>query len=584
VITTQLAAQRLPREPGHPAVRLRWALIAAVAGGLLLTGAFPPFGFWPLAAVGPAVLVLAIYGRGLRASFLIGLVFGLAFFTPLLCWLINLAWYAWIALAIAESLILGVLTIGQRLLLRLPGWPLAVAGWWVLVEGVRDRWPWGFPWGRLAMSQANAPTKGWTAVGGAPLLSFLVALAGGTLAWLVLTAVRPGGGAAGGRAKGKLKGLAVPALSLVAAAGLALAGGALPVDPVGNVPTAVVAAIQGNVPRATSLVAQLNDTMVTQNHADATITLAREVASGRLPAPDLVIWPENSTDLDPGLYPSIYDAIAGAVAAINRPVLVGAVLQNPLRNAGQLWLPGRGPVAIYVKRQLVPFGEYIPFRGLLSKITSLTQLQPVNFTPGHNNVVFRIGKIRLGDAICYEIGFDNLVRSDITDGANLLTEQTNDATFERDGQVGETEQQLAIARIRAVESDRAVVVASTTGISAIIAPDGRLITSSDTWRQAILEARVPLITHRTLADQVGPWPEYVIIILTVLACAAALFRRPGAGRPGAGRPDTGRPGAGRPGASQAGAGQPGTGQLSAGQPGAAKAADQDLPDNPGANA
>jgi apolipoprotein N-acyltransferase len=103
--------------------------------------------------------------------------------------------------------------------------------------------------------------------------------------------------------------------------------------------------------------------------------------------------------------------------------------------------------------------------------------------------------------------------------------QTNDATFERDGQTGETGQQLAMARIRAVEHDRAVVVASTTGYSAIIAPDGQLITSSGTWQQAELEARVPLVSYTTLADRVGPWPEYVIVVLTVAALAYAAIRQ-----------------------------------------------------------
>ena len=176
-----------------------------------------------------------------------------------------------------------------------------------------------------------------------------------------------------------------------------------------------------------------------------------------------MIWPENTTDLDPGLNPVIYATIQSTVDAIGRPVLVGAVLQNPRRNAGQLWLPRRGPVAVYVKRQLVPFGEYIPFRGLLSHITSLTALQPVNYTPGHKAVVFRVGKVRLGDVICYEVGFDALVRSEVTAGANLLAVQSNDADFELDGQLGESGQQVAMARIRAIESDRAVVYASTTG-------------------------------------------------------------------------------------------------------------------------
>jgi apolipoprotein N-acyltransferase len=149
------------------------------------------------------------------------------------------------------------------------------------------------------------------------------------------------------------------------------------------------------------------------------------------------------------------------------------VLQDSLRSAGQLWLPGRGPTAVYAKRQLVPFGEYIKFRGPLARLTPLTALQPHDFTPGHRAVVFRAGKVRLGDVRCYEVGFDDLVRSEVAAGANLLAVQSNDATFEADGQAGETGQQLAMARIRAVESDRSVIYASTTAVSAIIAPTAR---------------------------------------------------------------------------------------------------------------
>ncbi|HWG14361.1 MAG TPA: apolipoprotein N-acyltransferase [Streptosporangiaceae bacterium] len=515
--------QRGRNAGGQPGLRLRWALLVALAGGLLLAAAFPPLGIWPLAAVGAALLTVALAGRNLRASFLAGLVFGVAFFFPLLSWVLNVWWFAWTALALGSAVILAVLAVAQRLLLRLPGWPIAVAGWWVGLEALRDRFPFGgFPWGRLAMSQAAAPTAGWAAIGGAPVLSFVVALVGAALAWLILSA-RPGRGPE----RPALRQLALPALAVVAAAGLAAAGALLPVDPTSGTKTAEVAAVQGNVPRARNLPQQLNDTEVTQNHTRATEQLAAQVKAGLKPAPDLVIWPENSTDLDPFDYPAIYQQITSAVHDIARPVLVGEVLNDPELNVGQLWLPDRGPTTTYAKRQLVPFGEYIPWRGLVSHLTSLPSLQPVDFTPGHAAVVFRTGSIRLGDVICYEIGFDRLVRSEVTAGANLLTMQTNDADFEIDGQTGESGQQLAMARIRAVESDRAVVVASTTGVSAIIAPDGRLITHSGTWQQAVLEARVPLVTDRTWADDVGAWPEWVIVGLTALALlgAAAGYRR-----------------------------------------------------------
>jgi apolipoprotein N-acyltransferase len=520
-----------------------WALLLSMLGGLATYASFPPVDAWPLAAVGPALLVLALTGRRLRGSFACGLVFGLAFFVPLLSWLVNEALYVWFALAVALTLIFAVLVIGQRLLLRLRFWPAAVAGWWVAAEGVRDRWPYPFPWGRLGMSQSVAPDVRWVAIGGVPLLSFLVALTGAMIAWGVLVLLPrgedppqtpPDGGATrppvppgppwrGGIWRGGARRLG-PALGAVVTAGVVLAGGLLPVDPTGGAPTAQVAAIQGDVPRARNLPQQLNDSEVTQNHAAATAELAAQVKAGREPAPDLVIWPENSTGLDPYFYPFIYTLLTGAVTAIDRPILVGEVLQNPERNVGQLWVPGRGPTTIYAKRELVPFGEYIPFRSLISTFSSLPSLQPVNFTPGRSAVVFGVGKIRLGDVICYEVGFDNLVRSEVTAGANLLAVQSNDADFEIDGQLGETGQQTAMARIRAIESDRAVVYASTTGESSIIAPDGALIERSGIWQQAILDARVPLVSYRTLADRIGAWPEYVIIMLTVLALGWAVLR------------------------------------------------------------
>ena len=289
------------------------------------------------------------------------------------------------------------------------------------------------------------------------------------------------------------------------------------------------------MPRARSLAAELNNVELESRSTTwpPPTSWPRRSPPARRAKPDLVIWPENSTDIDPMLYPPIYEEIASAAAAIGRPILVGAVLQNPQLNAGVLWLPGQGPTTIYAKRRLVPFGEYIPFRSLISKITSLTQLQPTDFVPGHKTVVFNVGQIKLGDIICYEVGFDDLVRSEVAAGANLLSMQSNDATFEREGPTtAESGQQLAMARIRAVEFDRAVVVASTTGYSAIVAPNGQLISRSGMWTQAELEARVPLLSYTTLAERLGAWPEWAIVAATTLALGLAIGQANAARRVG----------------------------------------------------
>ena len=543
------------REPAHQAgdstwatrrggLRGRWSLLLALIAGLTLTGAFPPFGFWPLAMVGPALFALAIWRKGIWSTAGLALLTGLAFYVPLLSWLLNVAWYAWAALAVVEALIFAALALALPALLRLRLWPITLAGWWVAQEGLHSRAPFGgFPWGRLVMSQAGAPTAGWAAIGGLPWLTFMLALAGGCVAWLVIVtaSTRPATAAPRAHTIRAVRAFApIPAIPVAVAItfiGLTLAG-----DLVWHVPapasaapargtgsgtgsgTALVAAIQGDVPHARNLPGLLRATTVTANHAAATRWLAAQVKAGRVPAPQLVIWPENSTDIDPAYYPPTYQLIANAVAAIDRPVLVGAVLDYPRRNAGQLWLPGVGPVQVYLKRQLVPFGEVIPFRSFLLHFTSLPNLQPVNFTPGHKAVVFHVGQIRLGDVICYEIGFDNLVRSEVLAGANLLAVQTNDATFEVDGQLGESLQQLAMTRMQAVATGRAIVVASTTGVSSFVEPDGSVLIHSGTWQRAVLEARVPLVTTLTPADRLGQWPELALITGTVLALAWSLLR------------------------------------------------------------
>ena len=497
---------------------MRWALLLSAGGGLALFASFPPVGAWPLAAAGPGMLAVALTGRSLRGSLGCGLAFGVALFVPLLSWLVNVAWYAWAALALSEAVIFAILCLGQRLLLELPCWPAAVAAWWVAAEALRDRWPFAFPWGRLAMSQSVAPDVRWVAIGGAPLLSFLVALTGAMAARAVLGAL----GAGGWRSRAS----AGAALAAVVTAGLVLAGGLLPVDPVGGAPTAPVAAIQGDVPRARNLPQQLNDTEVTQNQAADTLKLAAEVKAGQLAAPDLVVWPENATGVDPRENPAF---------------TLPSRARWP-RSAGRSW-----SARSWTTRGATSASCGCPASGRRTRCTSSASWSRSASTsrsaasspasarcprcsrwtsrPVIRPWSSRSADIRLGDVICYEVGFDNLVRSEVNAGANLLAVQSNDADFEIDGQLGETEQETAMARIRAVESDRAVVYASITGESSIIAPDGALMARSGVWRQAILDERVPLVSYRTLADRVGAWPEYVLVLAAVAALGWAIALR-----------------------------------------------------------
>ncbi|MCF2528060.1 apolipoprotein N-acyltransferase [Yinghuangia soli] len=519
-----------PAAGGVPApfVPGRWGLLLALLGGVLLFASFEPVDLWPLAFVGPALLIVALKGRRPAVAFRYGFVFGLALFAPLVLWLANLGWLPWVALTLAESALFGLLTMPVPALLRRKAWPVWIAAWWIAVEAIRGREPLGgFPWGRLAFSQADSPALGWATVAGAPGLSLVVVLVPVALAWLVLTARKS----------------PLPAVAaLVGSLAVVGAGPLLLPDATGGGPTTTVAAVQGNVPRARNLEEQTRVRNVTENHVKATLQLAADIKAGKVPKPELVMWPENATDSDPREDPYLGALVRQAVDAVGVPVLVGAILDGgpdgrPY-NAGLMWRPSTdpqpGPGEWYAKRHLVPFGEYIPMRDVLGGLGDL-QLIPRDFEPGQDDpVLFRTGPIVLADTICYEVGYDGNVRSTVTPGANLMVIQTNNATYERGVSFGQSEQQLDMARIRAVEHNRATVVVSTVGISAVVAPDGAIMSRTGLWEPGVLVETVPLRAGTTLADRVGYWPELAVCLIAlygVLACvdwqrtAARLRRR-----------------------------------------------------------
>jgi apolipoprotein N-acyltransferase len=177
---------------------------------------------------------------------------------------------------------------------------------------------------------------------------------------------------------------------------------------------------------------------------------------------------------------------------------------------------------MYVKRHPVPFGEYMPFRSLARRISSKVDLVPRDFAGGAKPGVLDVGPARLADVICFEVAYDGVVRDAVRGGGRLLVVQTNNATF---GHSGETHQQLAMGRLRAVEHGRAVLVAATSGVSAVIAPDGRLVDRSGVFTRDLLVQQVPLRGGTTVASRVGALPELLLCVVAAFAVLTALVRR-----------------------------------------------------------
>ncbi|MEU6185702.1 apolipoprotein N-acyltransferase [Nocardia sp. NPDC047038] len=522
--------------------------VAAVVAGLLLFGSFPPRPWWFLAPLGVAVLTLTVRGEGrLRAGFGYGFLAGLAFFVPLLPWTgIYVGPLPWLALSTACAVYLGVFGVLGRLVGALPGWPLWVALAWAAAEWGRSSFPFGgFPWGRLAFGQADGWFPSLAAIGGAPLVGFAVALTGtglaalGSVLWSVCTTDdgretvvsengAPESTAVSGPVPATRLGYAAVAFAvlIMPLSGLLLRS-ALP-DPEAGDRTVTVAAIQGSVPR---LGLDFNEQRraVLDNHVRRTEELADEVAAGRAPRPDVVIWPENSSDIDPLRNADAAALITAASERIGAPILVGAVLINPDRtttNSVMVWNGAAGPGDRHDKKIIQPFGEYLPMRSFFRHFSEYAD-RAGYFVPGNGDGVVHAAGIDIGVATCYEVAFDRSFEDAMRAGAQLLTVPTNNATF---GDSEMTYQQLAMSRVRAVEHGRALVVAATSGVSAIIAADGSVRQESALFVPAALVSELPLRNDTTLATRIGPAPERVFVILTAAAALAAALRRRSATR------------------------------------------------------
>jgi len=514
-------ARRWVRRPGRPLVAFLARATAATGGGVLLYLGFAPRTLWWLALPAFGLLGVAVHERRARVGFGLGALFGLGFFLPLLRWTgIYVGPVPWIALSAAEAVFVGAAGAGIAVTSRLPrgpswGSPLWGAAVWVGVEALRSRMPFGgFPWGRVAFGQPDGPLLPVAAAGGAPLLSFVAVLAGLAL------------GEAGRRlVRREWRAAAVPALVAVAALVAGPLAALLP--PAGSPPlrTVTIAAVQGNVPRL-GLDFNAQRRAVLDNHVRVTEELAADVAAGLRARPDVVLWPENASDIDPLRNADAAAAIDRAARAVGVPIVLGTVLAgegDTATNSVLVWEPGSdiamgGVVDRTDKRRVQPFGEYLPWRPFFRLLSEYAD-RAGNFVPGTGAGAVDAAGVRFGIAICWEIAFDDLVTDSVAAGAQVLAVPSNNATF---GRSDMTYQQLAMSRVRAVEHDRAVLVVTTSGVSAMIAPDGTVTATTSIFTPDVLVDATPLRATTTLADRLRATPEWV---LSAAGLAGVVFAR-----------------------------------------------------------
>ncbi|KRE62838.1 polyprenol phosphate mannosyl transferase [Nostocoides sp. Soil756] len=507
------------RERVPPALRFPLRLLTAVAAGLCLWLAFPTHDLWWLAPVGVALLGAVTLRAGGPQGFLLGLVGGLAFFVPTLSWSgVYVGLVPWSALAVLEALYIGL----QGAVTGFAGRRLAAAGHrgaayaliplgWVAQEWARSTTPYGgFPWARLAFSQADSPLLPVARWLGAPGVTFAVALVG----MLLLAAVTS-------LARGPRL-LAPVALLLAGAVLFAPLAIHLPTD--GR--TEAVGFVQGNVPSA-GLDFNSQRRAVLDNHVAGTERLAQT-------APDdltLVVWPENASDIDPLRNPDAALQIRRALEAVDVPIMVGAVLAEPVGANSNVSLFYTGPNDIdpqrYTKLHPVPFAEYIPHREFFRMFSPAADLAG-NFVAGTTIGVFRVpapdGAYVALPTICFEVAYDGLMRDSVAAAGStdsLIVVQTNNATF---GYTAESEQQFAISRLRAVEHGRSVVHVSTVGVSGFVAPDGSVSEKTGLFTADQRVGRPVLRSEQTPSDRLGEIPQIVAgvaLLLLVLTGARA---------------------------------------------------------------
>jgi apolipoprotein N-acyltransferase len=382
----------------------------------------------------------------------------------------------------------------------------ALASVWSAREWVSTHLPYGgFPWLRVSQALADSPLNKWAWFGGLAWLTFVGSFLGilGALAWL------------------HRKDFGRPQWVFAGVIAAVLIAFPLVIHPSNSAEagTIRVAAVQGNA--KAGLFANEQWGSILENHLRQTRALMKTAQGSRA---QLVVWPENASDISPIDYPQAASKISALVDEINKPLILGTTRQHGKRiyNSSILWLPGSKLAAVYDKKRPVPFAEYVPDRPFWHGIApTLIDLIQRGFAPGHRSGIFKVAGTSAGVLICFEIAIDDISRDLVDQGAQLIISQTNNADF---GHSAETYQQAQLAKLQAIATGRAVVNISTVGISEVILPDGSIAAEVPVFKAASLVANVPLRTSATPAQTLSVYLELAINLFAATMCLLALLR------------------------------------------------------------
>lgn len=464
--------------------------VVALVGGFAAYFAYPSANFWPAIFLSILGLYVAIRDLGFWKAMAVGFIGGFSFFTAQIYWISQyLGPEPLIALASLQALIFsvaaGITAMVSRLRINSFALSVLVATIWTGREWVSTHFPYGgFPWSRLSMSQADSPLASWVAVGGFGLLSFV-------LVFLVVFAFENLTKSASRKTWLKLL------TAFLFAFAVPVVVSSLPIQSIGNLR---VAGVQGNA--NAGLFANEERGTILKNHADVTEQL---LSSGE--EFDLVVWPENASDLNPDDYPEVAEYFRQLVDnELQVPLIIGTITHNDdfssIFNSSKLFLPGRGEVDQYDKKRPVPFGEYVPDRDFFYALSpDLVGMITRGYDFGTRDPIFEAAGTKLGILICFEEAIDELPRDAVSEGATILIGQTNNADF---GKSDESVQQLAIARLRAIETGRSLVNISTVGPSALIDPKGNLVSITKPYSPEYSVGNLPLSKVMTLT-MLGGW-------------------------------------------------------------------------------